>query len=926
MVHRIPINSGTSIKRFRKDLIRMDLSETIHLLGDLLGQVISEQESPQAFRIEEQIRYLAKERRGGDITAGENLSRIMIDLELKIARSISKAFSLYFDLVNLAEEHHRVNVLREQTKKKYPDSIVDSIREAIARLHNNDVTHQEMESLLDRLQIELVLTAHPTEAKRRTILSKMSRIADLLRSLEVCDQLSYESTKIRERLHAEIVSAWLTDVSRTDRPSVIDEIKTGMFFFDEVFWEILPEIYQELDEALLEYYPGLSVSHTWLRLASWIGGDRDGNPGVNTETTAEALRLQRGLAVEKHRQSIQDLARRLSISEKYCKPSVKVNAWFESRRPLPTHVSFLEKRYASEPYRLALSLMANDLFIASQDDVVKNLLSRESVSERLRVNDLIDLIVEIKQNLPPVLAKDRIQTVLRQLEIFGLHSACLDIREESTQLNTTLAEILRALDIVPNFTDCSPSKRSQIITNLLTQVIPKLAIHPGVTPTTAETWSLFQLISRTRQLYGNELLGPFIISMTRCAADVLTVLLMAYWTGCADGMQIVPLFETIEDLRLAPSILEELFAQPAYQSHLLSCGNQQMVMIGYSDSNKDGGYLASNWALYQSQEAIVQVCQEHNILLTLFHGRGGTIARGGGPANRAIRAQPPGTINSRFRLTEQGEIIAARYSNPYIAHRHLEQIVSAVLHASAPSEKMDGICIKSAWRDVMSRMANVAHQTYRQLVYETPGFLSFWRLTTPLDEIKRLYIGSRPAARRNTAETVGDIRAIPWVFSWMQSRYNLPGWYGLGSGLRSVSSIDLLKEIVECWPFFRTLLNNAEMSLLKADMEIAALYSLLNPDQSLSQQIFTKIHDEYQRTCEVILEITHHHELLENEPVVSRSVQLRNPYVDPLNFIQVEMLRRIRALPDQDCDEAKEIREIIVITINGIAAGLRNTG
>jgi phosphoenolpyruvate carboxylase len=465
--------------------------------------------------------------------------------------------------------------------------------------------------------------------------------------------------------------------------------------------------------------------------------------------------------------------------------------------------------------------------------------------------------------------------------------------------------------------------RLLLLTELLASDLPDLSAQPGITAATAETWSLFQLIKRVRDVYGSDLLGPFVISMCQSAADVLSVLLLARWMGCDEGLQIVPLFETIEDLRAAPSIFESLLDLPTYREHLVTCGDEQMIMIGYSDSNKDGGYVMSNWALYQGQENITRVAQKHNIMLTIFHGRGGTIARGGGPANRGIRAQPPGSVNGRFRLTEQGEVIAARYSNLALAHRHLEQLVHAVLVASSPARTKAEI--PAAWRAAMDQMSDSAHRLYRGLVYENPKFIEFWQTATPLDEIKRLHIGSRPAVRGKSSE-VTKIRAIPWVFSWMQSRFNLPGWFGLGSALAAVKDEGLRREMYKGWPLFKTMLNNAEMSLLKADMGIASLYVDLVPDKELGSEIFRAIRAEYDQTRDVLLAVSGHANLLEEEPVTQHAVQLRNPYVDPLNYIQVEMLRRIRALPDQEGEEAGSIREVISITINGIAAGLRNTG
>jgi phosphoenolpyruvate carboxylase len=908
-------------------MVMTDLSATIHLVGDILGQVISELESPGIFELEEHIRAQAKARRAGDQQAADHLAADVANLTLEPARAIAGAFSLYFDLVNLAEENYRVDVLRQYEREKYPKPIPDSIGEAVRALHQHGVSAEQMERLLTNLSIELVLTAHPTEAKRRTILSKLQRISTIMSEIGQPNLLKRDLEEYRRALHAEVTALWLTDRSRTARPAVTDEVRTGLYFVDEIFWEVLPSIYTDLDDALDIYYPGLRPKHAWLTLASWIGGDRDGNPNVVAGVTAETLRLHRGLAVEKHRAAFQDLARRLSLSQHLVPVPPELQAWFETRRPLPAHVAYLEKRYESEPYRLVLSLLANDLAEASKEDMRAHLLSKELHQARVHIDDFTQPVESIRRVLPPGLADDRIRIVDHQLNIFGLHAARLDIREDSSRLNAALGEVLRGLNIHHRFEEASHSERLALLTDLLQRPAPSLSAHPGVTPQTAETWALFQLITRARDVYGQNLLGPLIISMTRSSADVLTVLLMARWTGCADCISIVPLFETIDDLANAHQSLEELFSLETYRAHLISCDNRQMVMIGYSDSNKDGGYLTANWSLYQAQERIAESCQRYGIELTIFHGRGGTVARGGGPANRAIRAQPPGTVNGHFRLTEQGEIITSRYSNKDLAHRHLEQIVNAVLLASAPLPLGQDNHLAPSWRQALDQMSRAAENKFRTLVYKTPGFLDFWQSATPIDEIKRLSIGSRPAARQPGSEAVTKIRAIPWVFSWMQSRFNLPGWFGLGTGLRSGGvALDLLREMYLEWPFFGALLDNAEMSLLKADMGIASLYAGLVPDQDFARRVFNRIESEYQSTQAALLEITGHQALMDAEPVIQRSVHLRNPYVDPLNYIQVEMLRRLRALPDPETSQAEALREVIVITINGIAAGLRNTG
>ncbi|MBI3241218.1 MAG: phosphoenolpyruvate carboxylase [Chloroflexi bacterium] len=927
----------------------MDISALIHLLGELLGEVIRGQETQALFEIEERIRNLGKERRAGDDTAGPRLADEVARLLPDDARVVAAAFTLYFDLVNLAEEARRVSALRERERERHPKPANESVAEAVAQLKARGLSPTQMADLIRGLRIELVLTAHPTEAKRRTILSKTERMAKTLRALNQSNPLPRERDELLDVLRAEITALWLTDRARTNRPTVADEVKTGLYFVETIFWDALPRLYSELETALAEHYPGLHWSEAtgtpprWLTLASWIGGDRDGNPNVTAEVTAETLRLHRGLAVERHQANLRDLARRLSFSQHRLPPSADLQSWLEARRPFPAHAADLERQYTAEPYRLIASLLAADLENESQDDVKARLLSNKPSSDRIKPEDfakpLALVAASAKQAFRP---SDLIHALRHQFNIFGLHAARLDLREDSSRLASALGEILRALKLDLAFEDGDDATRTAVLTRLLSQPAPALAGQPGITAETAETWKLFQLIARAQQVYGSDpsaslrasLLGPFIISMTRGPADVLTVLLLARWAGCAAGLPIVPLFETLDDLEAAPRILAELFSLEAYRAHLAKQSDEQMVMIGYSDSNKDGGYLSATWALYQAQEVIAQTCREWGVKFMLFHGRGGTVARGGGPANRAIAAQPPGTVNGRFRLTEQGEIIASRYADPDIAHRHLEQIVSAVLLASVNDDRQqttDDIAgrpssVVQDWRNTMSAMSASAHAEYRNLVYETPGFMDYWRAATPIDEISRLHLGSRPAARRGGNLQVTSIRAIPWVFSWMQSRFNLPGWYGLGTALTSSSAIPNLKsEIYEGWPFFQALIKNAEMSLVKADLGIAALYSDLVPDRDLADRIFARIRAEYERTREAVLAITGQRELMEAETVIQRSVNRRNPYVDPLNYIQVEMLRRLRRAPP-DSPEAESLREVIVFTINGIAAGLKNTG
>ncbi|MGQ0601981.1 MAG: phosphoenolpyruvate carboxylase [Anaerolineales bacterium] len=917
----------------------MELNVAIDTLGRLLGQVISTQESSALYDTEERIRAYAKARRAGKGDAAGALAGEVRALTPDSARAVAAAFALYFDLVNLAEEANRVQALRQRESQAHPKRSEDTLDEAVAQLAGRGVAEAEMAALLQRLKIELVLTAHPTEARRRTIQSKLQRIAHNLHTLYGREVLPREREAALDAIREEITALWLTDRARTAQPAVTDEVRITLHFVGEIFWQALPRLYADLDSALARHYPNLQTPRGWLTLASWIGGDRDGNPNVTTAITAETLRLHRGLAVERHKESLQELARRLSFDPRRVPVPATLQAWLAAR-PVSPHVEFLKTRY-NEPYRIAISHLVSDLEAASADDMTARLLGAEQHTARTRIQNFTEPLDLITDALSSQHATSALHRTQRQLEIFGLHAARLDVREESLRLAATLGELLRALNLSLSFDHDSEGERLRTLTDLLATKRPAaLAPDPGITAETAETWALFRLLARARQVYGRELLGPFVISMTRGTADVLTVLLLARWANCADGLSIAPLFETVDDLENAPHILEMLFTHAEYRRHLAACGDEQMVMIGYSDSNKDGGYLAANWALYQAQEEIARVCRTHGITLTLFHGRGGTVARGGGPANRAIRAQPPGTVNGRFRLTEQGEVIASRYGDPDLAHRHLEQIASAVLLASVSGDEWRVTSddatrhltpVTSQWRKAMTEMATRARAEYRALVFETPGFMEFWRHATPIDEISRLRIGSRPTARRSGPLQVGNIRAIPWVFSWMQSRFNFPSWYGLGTALggddHTKRSDDRpYSDMYADWPFFRALLDNAEMSLLKADMGIAALYAELVPDVTLARETFARLQAEFDRTRDAVLAISGHSELMEPDPIIQKSVKLRNPYVDPLNYIQIEMLRRLRALPNPDAAEAEPLRDVMVMTINGIAAGLRNTG
>jgi phosphoenolpyruvate carboxylase len=918
------------------------LSEDIHLLGDILGRVIRRQEGIEVFELEERIRSLSKTRRiDGDPRIDERLQVVINDLAAAEAELVARSFTAYFELVNLAEEQQRVRVLRKREREAHPQPLPESIAAAVATLRQAGVDEFEMRRLLERLHVELVFTAHPTQAKRRTVLSKLRRIAEALTILDVRDLLPAEYESLKEQITAEVTLLWLTDRSRTTKPTVTDEVRTGLYYFDITLWDVLPQIYDHMADALEQHYPSLELPPRFLTFGSWIGGDRDGNPNVTVNVTAETLRLHRGLAVERHRVAARELDRSLSISEELALISREVKEAIDEEGELTGHLAFLRDRYPNEPYRLIAARLSADLAEASADDMVARLkgeaeppLRRRTMQTLLAPLELIDRTL-CESGMSDVAAAD-LSHALLQVRIFGLHAARLDLRQYSDYNTAVLDELLRKLGWHERFGRLDGTERAVVLSEMLSRPAPDLTRLEDLSAEAQETVELFQLINRATNFYGPELFGPYIVSMTHGPEDILAPLLLAYWHRLClqpdhkrESLTFAPLFETREDLRAAPEVMTALFEHPAYAPHLERAGRRQTIMIGYSDSNKDAGYLAANWELYQAQEALTETCREQQVTMTLFHGRGGTIARGGGPANRAILAQPPGSVGGRIRITEQGEVIDDRYGDPAIARRHLEQVVHAVLIASAPDHYRLLARPQAEWRAAMDELAAVSYRAYRRLIYETPELLVYWTQATPMDEISQMRIGSRPS-RRSSGATFASLRAIPWGFSWMQSRHGLPGWYGVGEALAqfgdSPERAQLLQSMYQEWPFFRSVLDNAQVALIQADMGIARLYAGLVEDAVVRERTFGEIERAYRETCDSILQVTGQRRLLDNDPILQRSVRQRNPYIDPLNFIQVTLLRRLRALSDQDCKEAEELRETIFLTINGIASGLKNTG
>ena len=914
------------------------LSQDIHLLGDILGKVLRQQAGVELFELEERIRALSKARRADEDPAiDRRLNEIVDQLSLEEADLIARSFAIYFELVNLAEEQHRVAVLREREREAHPRPLPQSIAAGIAALRQMGLDEFEMAELLANMNVDLVFTAHPTQAKRRTVIAKLRRLSKALTDLQERDLLPAERRLAERQIMAEVIVLWVTDHSRTNQLTVTDEVRTGLYYFDITLWDVVPAIYEAMREALAVHYPTLTPPERFLTFGSWIGGDRDGNPNVTADITAETLRLHRGLALERHRAATRVLDRSLSVSDRLTTISPALTTAVSAATDRSEHVAYLQTRYPHEPYRLWSAVLKADLASDSRGDMVGRLKGEPKPPLRLRgmadLREPLDLMdASLREGGMADLAATDLARLRDQAQVFGLHAARLDLRQYSDYNTAVLDELLQKTGMMTGFAQLSGAERAAALTGFLSDPIPDLSNLPDLAPETVETLALFQILQRAVTFYGSELLGPYIISMSHGPEDVLTPLLLARWHGIClnaesetDGLMFAPLFETREDLRAAPEVMTALFTHPIYAAHLERVDNQQTIMIGYSDSNKDAGYLAANWELYQAQETMAAVCRIHKVKMTLFHGRGGTVARGGGPTNRAILAQPPGSINGRIRITEQGEVIDENYGHPAIARRHLEQVVHAVLLNSVPPYHRARSAPKQAWREAMDQLTAVSYQSYRHLIYETPALLDYWQQATPINELSQMRIGSRPSRRAGKASLDG-LRAIPWGFSWMQSRHVLPGWYGLGQALAASEDIPQLQTMYQEWAFFRHTIDNAQLALAKADMGIARLYADLVEDAVVRESVYGQISAAYQETCRLVLLVTEQNELLDNAKTLKRTIRRRNPYVDPLNFIQVSLLRRLRALPDQTGSEAQQILQAIFLTINGIAEGLKNTG
>ena len=935
------------------------LRSTIRFLGNLLGETIIEQEGQAIFDLEEEIRDLAKRWRSGEtevlIQAEQQLVPTLIN-DLPKANAVLKAFTTYFQLINLAEEQQRIHVLRERAMRAHEQNapMSETIAHAVQRLREEGLSAQEVRSLLNDLFIMPVFTAHPTESKRRTILLKLKAIATDLHDLNYHSLLPAEEDAIVQRIRENIVLLWQSDETRDRRPTVMDEVREGLYYYEATLFGLIPKIYQELERALAECYPGESFQvPVFLRYGSWIGGDRDGNPFVTLEVTEEALREQKETILKQYNIEVDALYHHLStaLTRVEFDQALLDSIQQDFTLVAPQEREVLE-RFRLEPYRQKLILMFRRLRATRAENEIpwrnratpapSNPRAYKTVQEFL--HDLYLIRDSLCANKGERLARGRLEQLIRSAEVFGFHLATLDVRQHAERHRTAMSEVLQRYQLCTNYEGMAEADRVALLEQEIISERP-LTARLDFTPETNATIDLFRLIRRAREEVGDEAIQTYIISMTTQVSNVLEVLLFARDAALFGEINITPLFETIEDLLAAGQIMRALFENPAYQRHLAQRGNQQQIMIGYSDSNKDGGYLRANWMLFQAQRELARVCDEYGVTLTLFHGRGGTLGRGGGPANRAILAQPPESIRGRIKITEQGEVVSSRYDDESIAHRHLEQMVNAVLLTSGRRPRYDK---ETLWAEAMETLSQSAFQKYRSLV-RNPDFVQYFQQTTPINQVDTLNIGSRPARRKTTA-AISDLRAIPWVFSWTQSRVNLTSWYGVGTaieewltnqpinqstnqpanqpanqptGIVDETRLALLREMYQTWPFFRTIFDNVQVGLAKADIGIAQLYATL-ADPALQATIFADLRAEFERTRHAILQITKQAELLDNEGWLQRSIRLRNPYVDPLNYIQVELLRRLRTNPPPE--EKERLQAAVSLSVNGIAAGLQNVG
>jgi phosphoenolpyruvate carboxylase len=897
-----------------------DFEADEHLLGTVLHEVISSSDGREAVELLDRAVALARDARAGNGDAPERLAELAAGIGPDRTEVLVRSLNRWFALTNLCEDNQRVRRLEQRDPAiPRPGSMSDVIGELAAK----GASAGEVAQILQAVDLRLVMTAHPTEARRRTTIAKLARIFGVLRAIDENRHADLDAA--RGQLLTTVQELWNSDDLRAITLTVLDEVRGGLVHFSDTLAETVPKIYRDLEWALAEHYPDDAIAvPALLRFGSWIGGDRDGNPFVTPEATVETLDLMREQCLRFLEARVELLAGRLSLSERVLGSSVEeLEPLLESGAELfPELAEQLQALNPEEPYRRVMTFL-RERVRATRKRTPGAYGGAAELLEDLRLveRSLLD-------GAGALTAAGDLHDVIRQVEVFGFHFAKLDIREHAKVHRGALHEIYSALGVCEDYEGLGEEER-------IARLSRDIADHRPLIPTdisgfSEETRTALETFRVLRSVLGAEHRGAvrsYIISGTEGPADMLEVLLLLKEASLAKAggedawLRVVPLFEAGATLEAASETMKRLLAEPVYREALRAVGDEQEVMIGYSDSNKDVGYVASGWAAYLAQIRIAEVVSESGASCTFFHGRGGAVGRGGGPTNDAILALPPGTVQGRLKMTEQGEVLSAKYSVTEIAHRELELTASAALAAGnvVSQERNEG------YERVMQEMADSSAELYRSVVHEDEDFVGFFSTVTPLEEISRLRLGSRPA-RRSSKSGIDDLRAIPWVFSWTQSRIVLPAWLGLGTalaGARDRHGVEMLREMAKEWRFFGTLLANAEMGLSKADPGIAGRYSELCRDSDVRERIWGRLSEEMQLAREELLQVSGGKRLLDSEPVLQASIDRRNPFVDPLSYVQIGLLAKLR-----DADEADRERlgRVSLLTINAIAGGLRNTG
>lgn len=918
------------------NLLRRD----IRFLGNILGEVLVHQGGNELLDIVEKIREASKSLRAMFMPELHDEFKDMINsLEPDIRHQVIRAFAIYFQLVNIAEQNHRIRRKRDYERSAGDAVQLGSIESAVRSLKEHGYNFSEAQEVLEGMSLELVMTAHPTEAMRRAILDIHKRIADDVMQLDNPTLTYREREQLREKLLNEVITLWQTDELRDRKPTVLDEVRNGMYYFHETLFHVLPEVYQELERCLSKYYPEhLWHVPTYLRFGSWIGGDRDGNPSVTSDVTWQTLKIQRKLVIREYQALLADLFKYLSFSTSIVDVSDELLASIQRDRLQVKLLKTPVWNNDKEPYRVKLTYMTEKLHLvldSGKKDGQESFYDVNGLIEDLKVIDR-----SLRHHYADYVADTHLKKLIRQVELFGFHTATLDIRQHSKEHENAMTEVLANMNIVSNYAELEEEAKLELLERLLNDPRPLTSSYQEYSESTKECLNVYRTIFQAQKEFGTQCITSYLISMSEAASDVLEVMVFAKEVGLfrkeADGkvvctLQSVPLFETIDDLHEAPDIMRRLFSMPVYRQSVADMRDVQEIMLGYSDSNKDGGVVTANWELRVALKQITAAAKEFGIKLKFFHGRGGALGRGGMPLNRSILVQPPETIGGGIKITEQGEVISSRYSLRGIAYRSLETATSALITAAiqAKVDEVNGTEKEDHWDEIVSGISETSLEKYQDLVFRDPDFLKFFKESTPLIEVGELNIGSRPSKRKNS-DRFEDLRAIPWVFAWTQSRYLFPAWYAAGTGINTYyqgkeENLRVLQDMYKDSVFFKSLIDTLQFAIIKADLVIAEEYAQMCGDEESKERIFRQIEAEFHLTKDLILKITGLPDILENAPDLQESIRQRNPYVDPLSYLQVKLLSELRAARDLGKDDSVLLREVL-LTINGIAAGLRNTG